>query len=41
MQEHMAVACPEKKSSTKRAGSKPVMMVAKQGVGKQLVLQDG
>ena len=37
---HMAVACPERKSSTKRANSKPVM-VATQGLGKQLVLRDG
>ena len=37
---HMAVACPERKSPTKRANSKPVM-VATQGLGKQLVLRDG
>ena len=35
-----AVACPEGKSPTKRANSKPVM-VATQGLGKQLVLRDG
>ena len=37
---HIAVACPERKSSTKRANSKPVM-VATQGLLKQLVLRDG
>ena len=36
----MAVACLERKSSTKRANSKPVMVVT-QGLGKRLVLRDG
>ena len=37
---HMAIACPDRKSSTKRASSKSVM-VATQGRGKQLMLREG
>ena len=36
----MAIACPERKSPTKKATSKPVM-VATQGLSKQLELLDG